>query len=402
MNIFSKLLFALSLLVASLHASSLNNLIEKALKSHPSLLIIKERISFAENNILLSRKFSNPKLILGINDIQTDDITNRSIERMQTSSVSIEQQLPYFGKRDAKELSANALKEIQMLTLEDSKTELISKIKQSAYKTWELKTLYEIICKFESLTEQSIDLSSAYSATSPNQHMGIMSATMSLSDLRIKKNILLQNLESEFATLSFLTASDISDLTMELNINKLPNIIELANLTKNNFKIKIKKTFIEEAKATLRLKDLNHYSDPTIKAGYYYRENFEDYLSISLGVPLPIYGSENLKSEMQRKKILEQKSALQNSELKIKSKLKDYYSQMRQAYITHTIITKESMPQIKHMYELSSSNIATGADLFKYIDLIKQELKLENQRISSIAEYHKYRAKIDALLGIQK
>jgi len=402
MNIFANMASLVGVLAMSLNATSLDSLIEKALIEHPSLEVIKQKIEATDSSITLSRKFDNPKLILSINDIQLNDISNRSIEPMQTNMISLEQKLPYFGKRDAKEESTRATKKIQEWTLEDAKAQLVSRIKQSAYKVWELTTLYTIICKFEELTEQSIDLNTAYSSTQSNQHMGIMSATMSLSDLKIKKNRLLQAMESEYARLSYLSSQKVTDVDIALVIHKLPSLTMLSQELSNNYFIKAEKSSIDEALATLSLKNLNHYPDPTIKAGYFQRDNFEDYVSLTIGVPLPVYGSEELKSEEQRKKVLERKSALSNTKLKLKSELEAYYAQMRQAYITHSILTKESMPQIEHMFDLSSSKIVSGGDLFKYIDLIKQELGLEEQRIRAISQYHLYEAKIEALLGVQK
>jgi len=402
MNFLLKVLSLLLFSMVSLSATSLGNLIENALLNHPSLQVIKERILSTDKSILLSRKFSNPKFTFSINDIQLDDLNNRSIERMQSSAITLEQKLPYFGKLDAKEQSARAIKEIQKLSLEDAKALLVSKIKQSVYRVWELKTLHKIICKFEELTQQSIDLSTAYTATTSNQHMGIMSATMSLSDLRIKKNRLLQAMEAQYARLSYLSAKEVFDVEIELSMPRLFSLKELTKKLENNFTIKAQESSVKEAEAVLKLRDLEHYPDPTIKAGYFYRSSFEDYFSLMVGVPLPIYGNEKLKSQKQRKKLLERQSALKNSENKIRSELEAHYAYMRQAHITYTILTKESMPQIEHMFELSSSTITAGGDLFKYIDLIKQELRLEEQSISAVAEFYKHNASIGALLGVQQ
>jgi len=402
MNILSKVTSLLIFWAMSLDATSLDSLIEEALSNHPSLQVIQERIASTDKGILLSRKFSNPKLALSVNDIQLNDISNRSIERMQASVITLEQKFPYFGKRDAKEENARAMKEVQELKFEDAKALLVSKIKQSAYRAWELKTLYKIIYKFEELTQQSIDLSTAYTATTSNQHMGIMSATMSLSDLRIKKNRLLQALKVEYARLSYLSNKEVFDIEIDLIMPKLSNLNELTKKLQNNFSIKAQTSSIKEAKALLKLRDLEHYPDPTINAGYFYRSSFEDYFSVTVGIPLPIYGSEKLKSEQQRKKLLERQNVLKNNEQKIHSELKSHYAYMHQAHITYTILTKESIPQIEHMFELSSSTITAGGDLFKYIDLIKQDLKLEEQRISAVAEYYKHNASIEALLGVQK
>jgi len=402
MNIFSKVASLTLFGAISLSAVSLDSLIVASLQEHPSLQVIKERIDAADIAVLLSRKLSNPKLTLNINDIQLNDINNRSIERMQSSAITLEQKLPYFGKLDLEEKSALANKETKIFMLEEAKALLVSKIKHSAYRVWELTTLYSIICKFEELTQQSIDLSTAYTVTTPNQHMGIMSATMSLSNLKIRKNRLLQAMEAQYSNLSYLSTKQVFDLQIELFMPKLTNLKELTKELQNNFTMKAEASSVKEAKALLALRDLEVYPDPTVKAGYFYRNSYEDYLSLAVGIALPVYGAEKLKSQRQRKKLLESKSILNNTQKRVQSELEAHYAYMRQAHTTYTILTKESMPQIEHMFDLSSSSITAGGDLFKYIDLIKQELRLEEQRISAVAEYYKHNASIEALLGVQK
>jgi hypothetical protein len=51
------------------------------------------------------------------------------------------------------------------------------------------------------------------------------------------------------------------------------------------------------------------------------------------------------------------------------------------------------------MFELSDSSISTGGELFKYIDILTQKLKLEQKSIAAVANYNRSKAKISALSG---
>jgi hypothetical protein len=72
---------------------------------------------------------------------------------------------------------------------------------------------------------------------------------------------------------------------------------------------------------------------------------------------------------------------------------------MKAAHETYHIVHDEALPQVAHMFELTSSSISTGGDLFKYIGILVQKLKLEQKSIAAVASYNKARAKISELSG---
>ena len=60
------------------------------------------------------------------------------------------------------------------------------------------------------------------------------------------------------------------------------------------------------------------------------------------------------------------------------------------------------MPQIEHMFELSSSSIKSGDELFIYIELLEKKLALDEKSINIVAAFHKNLATLDALIGEMK
>jgi len=134
-------------------------------------------------------------------------------------------------------------------------------------------------------------------------------------------------------------------------------------------------------------------------AGYAYRENFDNYASFGLGVSLPIYGSEDVKSEELRRVLLESKALKEDTRLRVNADFEMAYASLKAAYETYHIINDESLPQIEHMFELINSSISAGGDLFRYIDILVQKLQLEEKSIIAISNYHSAQAKIQALSG---
>ena len=388
-----KKLFLLPFLLGSgLYALSLDELILKALEKNPSLESISHKISANKSNIKITDQFANPVLSYTQNSIDDN-------QAMSQRTVSISQKLPYFGKRDSLKKVALAQEKVLNENLEQAKVSLVNEIKNQAYTIWELEKLYKIIKEYEDLTKQNIGIFESYTSISGNQHMGIMSAELTLSNLKIQKSSLNSKIYSAYAKLSYLAAFEVKDLDIELLVKDIPSIDSLINDLTNNRNLRVREQEIQKSQAIVKTAELNNYPDVNILAGYSYRKNFDNYLTVGLGISLPIYSTEQYKEEEARKLVLFSQSLNEDTKIAINSEFQTTYLQMKSAYEIYHIVHDEAIPQINHMFELTSSSISTGGDLFKYIDILVQKLKLEQKSIVAVANYKRAEAKISALSG---
>jgi len=201
-----------------LFSVELETLIEHAKNNHLSLKTIEQRVSAINDEIEMTQNFADPIISLSVNDIQFDDITDRTREPMQTSSVNFQQKIPYFGKRDALSKKITAKKKVQELSLNAMKVKLVKAIKITAYTIWQIEEELKIINEYFKLTKQNIDLSSAYASSDSSSHMSIMSAEMALSELRIKYSRLKSHLSGLYKKLSYLSALEDTNLEISLKI----------------------------------------------------------------------------------------------------------------------------------------------------------------------------------------
>jgi len=371
---------------------TLDELIDSSLSKSPSLEAIEARIEVNKQNINVSNQFSNPELLLTKNTLDSDQAMSQTI-------LTIKQKLPYYGKRDASKEVALAEDAVLEQRLQSAKVALVQRIKNEAYTIWELQELYKIIDEYIKLTEKNIELYESYTSVNENQHMGIMSAELTLSDLRIQKSTLKAQIYSAYAKLSYLAAFEITQLEMVLEVKNMPSMQDLQRSLINNKSISIKEKEVQKSQAMLKIADLNNYPDVNLIGAYSYRKNFDNYWTFGLGLSLPIYGSEDDKEEEARKLTLSAKSLKEDAKVAVNSEFKASYVQMKSAYEIYHIVHDEAIPQIDHMFELTSSSIATGGDLFKYIDILVQKLKLEQKSVAAVALYNRSNAKIAALSG---
>lgn len=384
--------FSLYLFTSSLYALSVNEVITKALATNPSLEVISHRITANKSNIKVSSQFDNPVLSLASNTLDKN-------QAMSRSSISLSQKLPYIGKRESLEKVALVQEEILKGSLEMARVNLVNEIKNQAYIIWELEELYKIIEAYEHITQQNIELFESYTVTSDNQHMGIMSAGLTLSDLRIQGATLEAKIQTAYAKLSYLAGFEIEQLSVKLVVWDLPPLESFQEALVNNKDIHIKKKEVQKSQAMTQRAELNNYPDFKLLASYSYREEFDDFWTFGIGFALPIYGSEDYKEEESRALSLSAKSMEEHTKTEVYSEFKTAYVQMKSAYKIYHIVHDQALPQIEHMFELTNSSISTGGDLFKYIDILVQKLKLEQKSIAAVGIYNRSMAKIEALSG---
>jgi len=385
-------LFTLLVVSSSLYSLSLEEIITNALNKHPSLEVIKHRIEASKSITNISNQFSNPRLVYTQNTL--DDK-----QAMSTKTITLTQKLPYFGKLDSLKNIALVDEQIQKVNLDIAKVELVKNIKQQAYEIWKLEQLYKIIDEYEKLTRQNIKLFESYTSTTNNQHVGIMSAELTLSNLRIEKSKLNSQIISAYAKLSYLSSQKIKELNLDLYITNLPSITKLQIGLENNNKLAVKNKEILKTKALIKNAKLNNYPDINVIASYSQRNNFDDFSTFGFGLSLPIYATEDYKEEEKYALALSKTSMKEDIKVEIDSNFEVAYAQMESAYEIYTIINKDALPKLEHMFGLMSSSVVSGEDLFKYIDILIQMLKLEQKSILAIALYHDSNANISALKG---
>ncbi len=384
-----------------LWSTSLSSLIENAKATHTSLSAIEKRLSAVDNEIEVARNFADPELSLSISDIQFGDPTNRSLEPMQYTALNFKQKIPYFGKRDASSKRVEAKKQKLGFTLQEAKVKLIESIKITAYSIWQVEEQLKITDEYIKLTRQNIELYTAYTTSDTKAHMGIMSAELSLSQLKIKQSKLQGFLDGLYKRVSYLSAMDIKSVELSMEVKRPKELIYYLEATPKNSAYKVKEAIVKEAQADIKIKELASNVDPFVQVGYYYREAYEDYVSVNVGFSLPIYGTQSSNEEASRKLSLATKSEVVDFKNSLKSKIGEQYAALQDSYRVYNIIEKESLPQIEHMFDLTNTSIKSGSELFIYIDLIAKKLLLDEQSIQAVGAYYKATASLDALIGEQ-
>jgi len=399
MRIISKLLLTLFATGSLIQAESINQLIGQSLQKHSSLRTIQHRLSAMDDRIAKSRNWSNPELILNINDMQFSDITNRGLEPMQTQGANYKQRFPWFGKIDARENFSRAQKEVILGSYGIAKVKLAEQIRVTSYTILEIQERIRIVKEYEKLTKQNIALYDAYASTDNMSHSNSMATELLLSRLHIRSERYKAVLDSQKAKLAYLVQRKNAYVTDRLAMKKPHSLgYYLSKLSHNPaYKKMLSQTKVANANRDLKALDVN--PDPFVQVGYFNRQEYEDYASISVGFSMPIFGSEKLETEAARKDALAAQSEALDYHAALESEVRVSYARMKEAYHIYGIIQNDSLPKLKHMFELNEASIESGDDLFTYTSLLEQKLDLEEERIVAKAQYLRSVAKLKSLIG---
>ena len=389
-----------TLVAASLlQAQSIHQLIDQSVKNHPSLQTIQHRLSAMDERIEESQNFSNPDLSLTINDIQFDNPSDRGLEPMQYNAINFQQRFPWFGKIDARKTFTQAQKSVILDSYEAAKIALAEKIRMTAYTIKELELRIRILYRYKIVAKENIDLYTAYASTENKSHTSSMSANLMLSKIKIRAARYKTILKSQRSKLKYLVQAKVSSISDTLQIKRPKSLQFYLTKLKNNPNYHMKLSQQNVADANKAIQDLSINPDPYVKVGYFNRTEFPDYASVTVGISLPLYGSEKLRSEATRKEVLAAASASLDYRSSLESEIDTMYAKLNEAYQIYNIIQNESLPQLEHMFELSRSNIQSGGDMFAYTNLLEQKLALEEERASIKAEYLRTEARLKSLIG---
>lgn len=391
--------FVLSVVMALGYAESVEVLIEQALQNNPLLTSAQARLEQSRFQKEISKNFDNPSLQMLVNDIQTQDISNRSLEPMQFTTLSLQQKIPFAGKRDLRYQDAQEQEAYAGLSLSQARALLSSEIKKEVYRLWQIGEEERIYRDFEIIVRQNSELYTSLTSAASGRHMGIMVSQMDLSQIKIIQADLVQERERSYATLSQLCARRVDKVEADLHMGTIEPIDTYAKALQNNFGYRAKDAQLKAANAQLRQSQLDVYPDVTVQVGYSLREPFNDYWSVGVNIPLPIYGTESVKEQISREKVLERSRDKEVAYLQLEASMRQKYAEMIKSLEVWKVIHDESLPQLNHMFELSEASIRNGEDLFRFTELLKQKLQLELQQSRSIAAFYRAQAELDLLVG---
>lgn len=381
----NKPLVLTSLLVSSMFAQNIDDVVTNTLNQNYSIKALENSINITKEQIALASKWKNPVFSFGATDIQLDNITKRDLEPMQAHFIGISQVIPIGNKLEIERKIASDDFEISQYAKEEKKLQFKSKIYEYIYN---IKLLEERLVLFKEFKSNTLKLENLlkelYKYNRANQ-VQILKIQIMYQELNLKS----QNLQTIINTLNLkleqITYSKIEDVDFDSRLKDIKLSEEINNHPKILTLIQKSQKFNSISKLELEKKN----SDIKMNLAYFQRDSkYEDYVNISFAIPLSVNGSEDIKSKKAKFKEIELNHKLEDMKLTFKNKIKTFQQNMDDSQITFNIIKKGILPKFNQLQKIienynsfsSYKNMDSKALITNLNEIIKYELKAIDEK----------------------
>lgn len=279
-------------LFSSSYAINLNEIIDLAVENNKDLKSIEKSVEIANEQIKLSKKWDNPILTIGANDLHFDT-SRRDLEPMQAQYIGISQSIPINDKLKLQEEISIKDKEIAKLNYEDAKLKLKSKLTEYAYSLKILEKKLILLDEYQKNIKSLEKLSKLlYENSRVTQNILLNLKTM-FYKVELEKENLKNIIKNSYLKLEEITYEKIENLEVSL---ELKNILFSSDIS-NHPKIRVLELNSEKFTKQSLLEEAKKLSDIKVNVAYFQRDDkYKDYANISFSIPLAINDRENIKA----------------------------------------------------------------------------------------------------------
>lgn len=388
-----KVLLCLVFLVCLLKAVTIDELVKHTNENNYDLKSIDKSIEVANHQILLSKKWQNPTLSLGLNDLWLNDLSSRDKEAMQASFIGLSQVIPTGSKLEIKEKIAQKDRNIQILNLEDKKLELESKVYEYVYTILLLEKKYNLLESYEqNIKKLEALFTSLYKYQKVTQNE-ILNSQISALDIGLQKQNLKNMIDNSYLKLEQITYTKIDKIDENIDIKK----INLLTINQEHPKFKTLEEMANKSKNMADLEAEKKIPDLMLNVAYFQRDSkFNDYVNVSVSFPLPIYDTENTARLQAKMNMNETNDKLEQLKHNFSMQSEILKNSLNSSYTNYNLIEEKIIP-IKQKIQ---KNIETynSFDKIKPQESIKNLNELISYETKAIDELQKYYEAYSALL----
>lgn len=380
-----KIVLASSLTLSLLSAISIDELVNSTFENSYDLKSVEKSIEVANQQISIAKKWQNPVLSMGINDVWINDFSSRNKEAMQASFIGVSQVIPTGNKLDIKEKIASKEKNIKLYDFEDKKLELTSKINELVYNILLSEEKYKLLEEYEKNLEKLESLyGSLYKYQKATQNE-IINSQISTVELKIQKQNLKNLIDNSYLKLEQITYTKIDKIDEKIDIKKVDLLIE----NSSHPKFKSLEESSSKQQSIAELERAKKIPDVQVSLAYFQRDDkFNDYVNMAVSIPLPIYDTENVTRVQAKMSANETNDKLEQLKHNFEIQSKILKNNLNNAYENYNLIGQKIIP----LKEKIQKNIETynSFDDVKPQESIKNLNDLITYQMKAIDEQQKY------------
>ncbi|AFI05837.1 copper resistance outer membrane protein CrdB [Helicobacter cetorum] len=378
----------------------IQSFVAKYLSKNQKIQSLQEQIDALSSKAKVASKWDNPILYLGYNNASVSDFFRLDSTLMQNMSLGLSQKVDLNGKKFTQSKIINLEKQKKILELKKTKQQLAIDLMINGIENY--KNQKEIELLNTAIKNLENTLYKANNSSSPNL-VAIAKLEILKSQLEIKKNNLEDALSNSHYVMSELTFKENELLSIAPKDFELNKEQEMQKINSTNYDIAMAKIDEEKSQKDITLAKKSFFEDVNVTGAYYFRSqryyNF-DMFSISLAIPLPIYGKQAKLVEQKKKENLASKSEVENAKnrthhlaLKLIKKIETLQKNLQA--INKILKANEKIVQI-YASDLKSSN-----DYNAYYNSFNDKINIEITHLETLSALNTTFLNLQNLKGLE-
>ena len=361
----------LRILLSSFLASSLlsavtiDELVKNSFEKNYDLKSLNKSIQVANEQIKVSKNWENPMLAFKTNNIGL----NKPLSNQKEYGVELSQVIPIGRTLDIEENIAKKDRNIKQFDLEDKKLELESKIYEYSYNILILEKRYKLIENYLKNIEKLEELYSSlykYQKASLNE---VLNTKVSYLDLKLELDNLKTMIDNLYLNLELISYEKVQSIDENLDIKEINKASINQELISTHPKVKTLEEDSSKYKEMASLEEAKKYSNVTLSVEY--MQNAEqDYGNVSVGIPLPLYKTENINALKAKLNSNETNDKLDSFTHNLSLQTNIYLNNLNQSARNYKLIQKEIIPL--------KQKIQTNIENYNSFDMAKPQESIKN------------------------
>ena len=378
-----KILLSSFLASSLLSAVTIDELVKNSFEKNYDLKSINKSIQVANEQIKVSKNWENPMLAFKTNNIGF----NKPLSNQKEYGVELTQVVPIGNRLDIEENIAKKDRNIKIFDLEDKQLELESKIYEYSYNILILEKRYNLIENYKKNIEKLEELNNSlykYQKATLNE---VLNTKVSNLDLKLELENLKTMIDNLYLNLEQITYEKIQIIDENIDIKEINKTSINQELLDTHPKVKTLKEDSLKYKDMASLEEAKKYSNVTLSVEY--MQNVEqDYGNVTVGIPLPLYKTENINALKAKMSSNETNDRLDSFMYNLSLQTNIDLNNLNQSARNYRLIQKEIIP-LKQKIQESLENY-NSFDMVKAQESITNLNELITYETKALDEAQKY------------
>ena len=361
----------LRILLSSFLASSLlsavtiDELVKNSFEKNYDLKSLNKSIQVASHQIKVSKNWENPMLAFKTNNIGL----NKPLSNQKEYGIELSQVIPLGNRLDIEESIASKDRNIKVFDLEDKKLELESKIYEYSYNILILEKRYKLIENYLKNIEKLQELYTSlykYEKASLNE---VLNTKVSYLDLKLELDNLKTMIDNLYLNLELISYEKVQNIDENIDIKEINKASINQEFNLSHPKVKTLQEDSLKYKDMAKLEEAKKYSNVTLSVEYMQNQE-QDYANVSVGIPLPLYKTENVNALKAKLNSNETNDKLDSFLHNLSLQSDIYLNNLNQSARNYRLIQKEIIPLKQKIQE--------NIENYNSFDIVKPQESIDN------------------------